>query len=188
MTEFNGATGATATDPQPAPAEPVDTGGVSMLDRLRQSVADAAAVREDWVHEIKRTGVRLTCDANISAEDFQRWQRAAMPRQPGRRNQVRVPDPTTMRREVLSARAIIATCMQIEIKGDGDTWSVLLNPASKEPMVLDDQELLRSFGVPDPIEMVRKLFVRDSDLLNAGEELLDAAGFMGEDDDESDPT
>jgi hypothetical protein len=55
-------------------------------------------------------------------------------------------------------------------------------------VALDDSFLLTRFGVPDPIELLRKLFVRDADLMNAGEELLTVAGFMGGDDDESDPT
>jgi hypothetical protein len=72
--------------------------------------------------------------------------------------------------------------------GSDDEYHQIVNPQTREPVALDDSFLLTRFGVPDPIELLRKLFVRDADLMNAGEELLTVAGFMGGDDDESDPT
>jgi len=71
--------------------------------------------------------------------------------------------------------------------GSDDKYHPIVDPRTREHVALDDSSLLTQFGVPDPIELLRKLFVRDADLMNAGEELLTVAGFMGGDD-ESDPT
>lgn len=162
--------------------------GMSALDQLRQRVTDAAAVREHWVHEIRRTGVRLTCDTNIEASDFQKWQSAALPRV-SKRGPQRMPDVTKMRRELVAARAILGSCVLVEMKGSDGAYREVKNPRTQEPLLLDDREFLTAFSVPDPVELVRKLFVRDSDLMIAGEDLLTAAGFMGGDeDDEADPT
>ncbi len=178
------AAGAPAPEPE---VEGTDL-GMSALDQLRQRVNDAAAVKEHWVHEIRRTGVRITCDTNIEAADFQRWQTAALPRV-SKRGPQRMPDVTKMRRELVSARAILGTCVLVEMKGSDGTYREVTNPRTREPLMLNDPEFLTAFSVPDPIELVRKVFVRDSDLMLAGEDLLTAAGFMGgDDDDEADPT
>lgn len=188
MTTFDGSTtGATRPAPEPDP-DVEDTGvGVSALELLRARVAEAAEVREDWVHEIRRTGVRITCDTNIEASDQQRWMSSALPRT--KRGSRQAPDITKLRREIMGARAIIGSCTQIELRGHDEQYRVVKDPTSGEPLVLDSPELLRSFGVPDPVELLRKLFVRDADMMNAGEDLLTAAGFLGGDDgDEVDPT
>lgn len=191
MTMFDGSTtteSLTADSASPpgnvSDVNSVDT-GVNALERLRERVAQANQVRELWVHEIKRTGVRLTCDTNVEGTDYQRWLSGALPKQ-SRRGRGS-PDVTKMRRELLSARAIIDTCTLVEMQGKDGDYIPIVNPQTHEPVTLDDSYLLTRFGVPDPIELLRKLFVRDADLMNAGEDLLTTAGFMG-DDDESDPT
>ena len=193
MTVFDGSTaGSPAVDSAPQPGNVPDVNstdpGVDALEQLRERVAAANEVREVWVHEIKRTGVRLTCDTNIDGTDYQRWLNGALPKTT-RRGRGTAPDVTKMRRELLSARAIIDTCVLVEMMlGSDDEYIQIVNPQTREPVALDDSFLLTRFGVPDPIELLRKLFVRDADLMNAGEELLTVAGFMGDDDDESDPT
>ena len=192
MTVFDGSTtaGSPAVDSAPPPGNVPDVNsidpGVSALEQLRERVTAANEVREVWVHEIKRTGVRLTCDTNIDGPDYQRWLNGALPKQT-RRGRGAAPDVTKMRRELLSARAIIDSCVQVDMLGSDNKYHPILDPQTREYVALDDSSLLTQFGVPDPIELLRKLFVRDADLMNAGEELLTVAGFMG-DDDESDPT
>ena len=193
MTVFDGSTtaGGPAVDSAPPPGNVPDVNsidpGVDALEQLRERVTAANEVREVWVHEIKRTRVRLTCDTNIDGTDYQRWLNGALPKTT-RRGRGAAPDVTKMRRELLSARAIIDSCVQVEMLGSDDEYHQIVNPQTREPVALDDSFLLTRFGVPDPIELLRKLFVRDADLMNAGEELLTVAGFMGGDDDESDPT
>ena len=192
MTTFDGSTtaGSPAVDSAPPPGNVPDVNstdlGVDALEQLRERVAAANEVREVWVHEIKRTGVRLTCDTNIDGTDYQRWLNGALPKQT-RRGRGAAPDVTKMRRELLSARAIIDSCVQVDMLGSDNKYHPILDPQTREYVALDDSSLLTRFGVPDPIELLRKFFVRDADLMNAGEELLTVAGFMGGDD-ESDPT
>ena len=192
MTVFDGSTtaGNPAVDPAPQPGNVPDMSstdtGVSALEQLRERVVAANEVREVWVHEIKRTSVRLTCDTNIEGPDYQRWLNGALPKQT-RRGRGGTPDVTKLRRELLSARAIVDTCVLVEMLGSDGEYIQIVNPQTREPVALDDSFLLTRFGVPDPIELLRKFFVRDADLMNAGEDLLTIAGFMGGDD-ESDPT
>jgi len=191
MTVFDGSTaGSPAVDSAPPPGNVPDVNstdlGVDALEQLRERVAAANEVREVWVHEIKRTGVRLTCDTNIDGTDYQRWLSGALPKTT-RRGRGTAPDVTKMRRELLSARAIIDSCVQVDMLGSDNKYHPILDPQTREYVALDDSSLLTRFGVPDPIELLRKFFVRDADLMNAGEELLTVAGFMGGDD-ESDPT
>ena len=193
MTVFDGSTTAPSaiTGPPTSGPEPEVEGadlGMSALDQLRARVTEATAVREVWVHEIERTGVRLTCDTNIEAALHQKWISGSLPRQ-SRRSRGGSPDVTKLRRDLLSARAIVDTCVLVEMKGSDGAYREVKNPNTGEPLLLEDSYFLTAFGVPDPIELVRKLFVRDADLMNAGEALLDAAGLMGGgDEDESDPT
>lgn len=186
---FDGST-PTGADARPAD-EPDMMGpedlGLSALDQLRERVATAAAEREEWVHEIPKVGVRITCDANIDAQDHQRWVATSMPRPPKGRGRPINPDPMKMRRDVLSARAILHQCVGIELRGADGKFRPMLSPTTQAPLVLEDQEFLRAFGVPDPIELMRRLFVRDADLIKAGQDLLRAAGYMDDDDDEDEP-
>lgn len=192
---FDGSSGAPAVGVQPGHqgdadlgvGEEVDLDGpVSTLDLLRQRVEEREAeAAEEWVHEIRGIGIRIVCDTNVDHADYQAWLKAAAPRSQRRRGAL---DPTDVDQLAISARAIAKQCLRLEIEEQRNpgTWNPMTSKKTHEVLLLTDDEMLRTFNCMDPIALLRKLFPRDSDLLNAGQDLLQAAGYMDRDDD-SDP-
>lgn len=176
-----------------APHAPVDDTDTfvpdSLLDQIAAEVADRdEEYAEPWLYQIPRTSLRLVCDPRIENDDYQRWIRQSMPHSGKNRRGPRNPSITDMNQLLMSARAIIATNLRIDVlhKPTGE-WRPLMH--NGEELVLDSDPLMQKFGAMDPIVLLRKLFGRDSDLIDAGQELLAAAGYLDSGDgDEEDPS
>lgn len=187
------ANGAVA-QPMAAPQSPSTGGGFedftpdTLLDQIAAEVAERDEdYAEPWVKQIPRTSLRLVCDPRIENEDYQRWIRQSMPHGGKNRRGPRNPSITDMNQLMMSARAIIATNIRIDVlhKPTGE-WRPLMH--NGEEMVLDSDPLLHKFGAMDPIVLLRRLFGRDADLIDAGQELLSAAGYLDGDGDDEDPS
>jgi hypothetical protein len=199
MTEFDGSSSGPnnattyATDNVPAaeamrfgPA--LDDSPASMLDVLRDRVEQRDVADADpWVHEIPKVGVRLVCDPRIDNADYQRWVKAAMAKTRTARRGRSNANAMDLDQLALSARAITATNIRVEIKRQGDEWVAISDGASADALNLEDAAMLRAFGVMDPTSLLRKLFGRDAAVINAGQELLAAAGYLDGDDEDDDP-
>jgi hypothetical protein len=196
MFDGSSGTGGSATSTVPAernhepPPEAVEFGQVadddapmSMLDLLRDRVVERETAEvEPWEHEIAKVGIRLICDPTIEDADYRRWVRAALPRTKGRRP--RQPGALDIDQLALSARAIIATNTRVDVQ-TRTGWRPVTDPADPaNVLTLDDPPMLRVFNVMDSVSLLRKLFGRDADVINAGQELLAAAGYLDSDDDD----
>ncbi|MBC8092502.1 MAG: hypothetical protein H7Y15_11295 [Pseudonocardia sp.] len=160
----------------------------SLLDQLRDEVTQRdEAIALPWRHRIRGTNFSLVCDPDIDNEDYQRWVKASMPKTKNRR---RTPGVADMDQLALSSRAIVSANIGLDVlvRDTEDTWRSITAPGSDEPLTIDSPELLATFNVMDPIALLRKLFGRDAALVDAGQELLSAAGYMGDEDDDEDPT
>lgn len=173
--------------PPAAAAEAFTPGEVtpdSLLDQLRERVAERdEAEPSEWFKEIPGIGVRLVCDPDIEADDYQRWLKQARPRGKGGRRAANV-GPMDLDQFALSVRALTATNVRLEIKR-GAQWRPMTG-AQGGVLDLESRELLDTFGVMDSASALRKLFGRDARIIDAGQELLTEAGYLGGDDDDDD--
>lgn len=175
--------------PQAGYAPPADDDADSLLDTLFEQVGqrDNAEDAEPWVYRIKDTRFRVVCDPDIEYSDFQRWMKSSRP-QGKKARRTGGGDASDIDQVTLSALAIINQNLRIEVlkKDTVDDWYEWRHNGA--PVTVDSPLLLQRFGVMDPVSALRRLFGRDGRLIDAGQDLLEKSGMMGEDDDESDPT
>jgi hypothetical protein len=168
----------------------------SILDELRADIESRDAVDvEPWRHRIKDTRVRLACNPDIENDAYQRWFKLSLPRKGNGRQRQQNIGPADLDQLTMSAYALIESNLQVELlrKGADDrddaNW-VPIRGESGDLLTLADNELQRTFNTMDAIALTRKLFGRDAYLIDAGQDLLAAAGYGGDVDteDESNPT
>jgi len=153
----------------------------TLLDQLRARVDERDQTEDrEWTCEVPKVGIRLVCDPVIDNADFQRWMKSASTRAGRRRGAT--PGPMDLDQLQLSSRALVATCLRLEIKRDGD-WTPMTGKDGGL-LTLESPEVLRTFGVMDPVALLKKLFGRDARVIDSGQELLAAAGYLGGDEDE----
>ena len=174
-----------APPPPPAAAEPVGLAGLSALDALDAQIQerDEEESTTTPVEIPGLEGVRLLCSTVVPYEDYQRWQKAAIP--PADRRKKRI-NGLSMSQMVLTCMVLRNTCEAIEHLV-GDQWQPMLG-TDGEPFTLESDELLRRYGIIDPDLFVKRLFGRDPAVLAAGETVMKASGWLEDDDDDADPT
>lgn len=161
-----------------------DFPATSLLDQVAQQVQTRdVEYAEPWEKRIPDTGLMLVCDRNFEHDQFERWRRLATPKPKGMRGRQMAAD--NMNQLLMSARALVETNVAVKVldRASGE-WRVLRH--GDEDLTLDSKPLMDKFGAIDPIVLVRRLFGRDAKVIEAGMELLEAAGYG--DEDESDPT
>jgi hypothetical protein len=195
-TTFDGSSGPSPA-PRSTPAAPAPTGEATawgatldadapdaLLDQLRARVEERnEADPQEWTKEVPKVWIRLVCDPDIENGDFQRWTNQAMPRKG--RTRGRAANPMAMDQLALAARALTATNIRLELKGDSG-WRPMTG-RDGDVLTLESDELLRTFNVMDSTSVLRKLFGRDARVIDAGQELLAEAGYLGDDTDPDDP-
>jgi hypothetical protein len=179
----------------PAAVEPDDAPGVSALELLRE-VVEHREEGEPWVRVLPGGDVRVTCHTDVPYTQFQRWQRAAMGMngKGGRRARGGQVDVTRIDQFLMATSALLHCGEMIEVRNrrvkdaaaDG-AWITVTDPHSGARLSFDDQAVLTMFRTPDPRSLLVKLWGRESDVISAGMDLLDACGHLGADD-EPDPT
>ena len=197
MTEFDGSTGSVLTDDHSSNGRPPaddDGGGMSALEQLRGIVEDREE-SEPWERVLPGGNIRITCGTDVPSSEFQRWQRAAMGATNRRGRRSGNVDVTRMDQFLLASTALIRCCEKVEVrnrkvaKASADGAWIIVTGRDGAPLALDDQEMLDTFRTPDARSLVTKLWGRDSDVITAGIELLEACGWVpgDEDPDDMDP-
>jgi hypothetical protein len=192
-TPFDGSTPRPADSPPatdayaapPAAAESVELSGLSALDALDAQIQERDEEEESTtlVEIPGLDGVRLVCSTVVPYDDYQRWQKAAIP--PADRKKKRL-NGLSMSQMVLACMVLRNTCEAIEHRV-GKQWQPMLG-TDGEPFTLESDELLRRYGIIDPDLFVKRLFGRDPAVLAAGETVMKASGWLEDDDDDTDPT
>jgi hypothetical protein len=182
---FDGTSGQLGYEPA---AEPAYTDGPkyddreaapSMLDALVSQVnqQETEAPLEVRLSIPNVQGVRIVCRRDVSFEEFEGWQKLAIPRDK-RKN----PSPLDVKQNVLTMLAITQTAKYLELFQDGE-WRPVTNNAGD---VLDftSRELMSQFNQLQPQGLVRKLFGEKNEghMIRAGMKVIAAAGFSTEDD------
>lgn len=169
------------------------TGGPSTLDMLRAAAdQEAAALAEEEEREpivLYSPGktIRLVCEHIHAQKQIQSAQRAALPKAERRKAQ---PSLLQMDITAVHARLISEQALRVELLRDSDGAYATVTGTDNEPLDFTDPQLLTSFGTADALAAVRRIFVRDNFLLQAGQQLLDESGWgdaLGEGDEDDPP-
>ena len=186
MTVFD-ATMPDTPEATPLPPEESVSPALSSLDLLRARVSDKATQELDDPQIAVETpdgGFRIVCSTDISHENLQRWQRAALP--PAQRRSASV-SPLDLNQLVFATRVLVGSWKEIQVRGtDGETWETIRDT---QGTVLGpkDKVLLDALGVLSSDLVIKKLFGRDSDVIRTSREVLSAAGWGDEVDNADDP-
>lgn len=153
-----------------------DTGGagqapLSTLEELQAALtqAEVAADEEFLPLELFSPGevIRLTCSTDLDQKDLKRLQLAALPLEARRK---RIPDLKKLSEVAMYAGIIGEQTLTIAIRQSDGTYKDL-------PGGFDDPATLTAFGAAEPSVAVRRVFVKDAYVLNAGAELMEACGY-----------
>lgn len=172
------------------PVEPV----LDTLAMLGQAAAQQVPIEEEFVEVPGDVGIRLVCLPDISARQLQTWQQRALPKH--MRNATNV-SPLSMDSLVLAVATLVNTLLRVEVRDakDRTLWHPVCDPADGRPLGFNDNALLATFGAMDAVTALKKIFVRESDVVRASRQVMNASGW-GEDkvltdadvDDGSDPS
>lgn len=178
-------------DAYPTEPEMLETPGpgIDTLTMLGQAVAEQTKAEPETV-EIPGIPLRLVCSTEIESKQLTNWQRRALPPQLRNASQV---SPLMMDQSIFHTSVLVNTCQRVEVKArNGDTWQVITD-TDGNVLTLKDKAVWAQLGALDSATAVKKMFARDSDLLRAGQQVLDAAGWtenrmFGTDEEDEDPT
>lgn len=155
----------------------------SGLDALQAALSEEVRLDNLHLRVPRRPTLRIIVDPNIDGEQFQRWQRSAMI---GKSKSIANAQYDSVK---LCAVVLANTMVGLEVrdKETGEYAEVrdenggaftFQNPALRH-MLIGDKE------VPSGTVLVRKLFGNDGDLLGAAGQVIEAAGYGDNDDEES---
>lgn len=176
MSTFDSTRGTVETDESPQAFNlGEDANPLSPLAMLR-SMADEAYDFPDLVVENPTRHMRLTLRTRIENAEVTRWRRAGLPSSKGNRGGM--PDLSRLDTYVMFARAIVDTCVQLEIRPDDKRDYQVIRDTDGEPLTLKDPALLSALSCADPMTAVRKIFAQsEPHVIRAGGELLRQAGY-----------
>lgn len=188
---FDASTSHPPADDFTADPEVGDANGVGTLDMLGQAVAERIEAEPETV-EVPGIPLRLVCSTDIPSKRLSSWQRRALP--PQKRNSAQV-SPFDLDPAVFNTAVLIGTCQRVEVRrkgGDEHSWRAIA-ASDGTLLTLADKAVQERLGALDSAGAVKRLFPRDSDLVRAGQQVLDAAGWTektmyGVDDEDADPT
>jgi hypothetical protein len=161
--------------------EPVDE-GLDTLDLLEQAAeqkAKAEAEIKPEVVDIPGVGLRLLCETNIPSKRLTSWQRKALP--PRLRNVSEV-SPLAMDQAIFNSTVLVNTCTAVQVlrkggQADNEADWRTVTDTDGEVCTLASKPVWEKLKVLDSATAVKKLFPRDAELLRAGQQVLDAAGW-----------
>ncbi len=137
--------------------------------------------------DVPGLGWRLVCDITFPYTKYMEWQAQALPR--NQRNARRGPNLLKLNQTDLALNVLFNTCVEIQYERSNGEWETLAGPDGT-PLLPTSDILLRKFGVVDPRMFLRRLFGvdREARLVEASQKVAAKAGWIDDDDDESDPT
>jgi hypothetical protein len=183
-TDFDGSSGGTQAPSALIPGAK-DT-GFSTLSLLKQTVADRIEIEPVTV-TVPGGRIRLTCHTDIPEKDLRRWQKASLPREMRRGREAQNATPLDSSQLVLAVAVLVYSTITIEVLGKGDEWMVVEHDGV--PLSLDHDAVLSAFNALDTTSALVTIFGRESDIIQASQEVLAASGWTGENGgrDEGDP-
>jgi hypothetical protein len=153
-------------------AEPV----LDTLAMLGQAAAQQVPIKEEVVDVPGDVGIRLVCLPDISSRQLQTWQQRALPKH--MRNSPNV-SPLSMDSLVLAVATLVNTLLRVEVRDakDRTLWHPVCDPTDGRPLGFNDNALLATFGAMDAVTALKKMFVRESDVVRASKQVMDASGW-----------
>lgn len=186
MTSFDATTASHEPWPQaPAPSlsEPQMT-GLDTLSLLKTSVAERVEI-EPLTLTVPGGRIRLVCKPDIPEKDLRRWQRASLPAHLRKSGSASALDQNQL---VIAGLVLTFATERIEVRDahDDELWHTVEKDG--EPLDLNSDQVLRLFNAMDPQYLLVTIFRRESDVIQASQKVLAAAGWTGENGgDEEDP-
>lgn len=162
------------------PASEAEPPTVSTLDELR-SAGEEVDEREPITEVNPRKRIRLTMRTDFEQKDIQRWQFKALPAK--HREQLNrrggQPNLSLLDPIVMYALAIAETTVQVEVRSrTTGEFTVVVDENTGDLLTFADPALRKVIGGIDVVTAVKRAFNRsDPAMLEAGQRLLDAAGF-----------
>lgn len=175
MTTFD-ATAQQGQPPQPlvptAPAEPV----LDTLAMLAQAAAQQVPIEPEFVEAPGDVGIRLVCLPDIASRQLQGWQKRALPKHMRDASNV---SPLSMDSLVLAVATLVNTLLRVEVRDarDRDLWHPVVDPTDGRPLGFNDNALLATFGAMDAVTALKKIFGRESDIVRASRQVMNASGW-----------
>lgn len=183
---FDGESGGvqvTGEQPDMVTLEP-EPSGLGGLDLLERAMSEAEETPDLYPVPLpKLDGIRLMVDIVIDGKDWGKWQILSLPA-PQRKNP-RKANPADMDQALLSRIVISKTAKHLEYRDSNGQWHPIVG-RDGIPLGLDSDELLDRFKILSERELVNKLFSkRDAWIIRAGQNILAAAGYGDEADEEN---
>ena len=148
-----------------------DQAPLSTLEELQAALeqAELAAEEEFPPLDLFSPGevIRLTCSTDLDQKDLKQLQLAAIPLEARRK---RIPDLKKLNEVTMYAGIIGKQTLTIAIKRPDGSYRIL-------PGGFDDPATLTAFGAAETSVAVKRIFVKDAYVLNAGAELMEACGY-----------
>lgn len=192
MTTFDATTSAQPSHPPqggraPVPQRAPDS-GLSTLSLLTQTVAERIEIEPTTI-TVPGGRIKLVCYTNIPERDLRKWQRASL--SPDKRKGPGAATATALDQDqlVIAVAVLVYTVIRIDVLArDNESWLTVEH--DEEPLTLQDDAVLTAFGAIDTTTALVKIFGRESDIIRASQEVLQASGWSGENggDNEDDPS
>lgn len=159
----------------PAVAAPEPELVVDSLSLLRGALAEhqAEAPPPPVVIDVPGGRFRLHCTTEITSAEVTQWQRKSLP--PKLRNSPKI-SPLHVNQRILNATILAETTVYMEVRRSSDGSWHTVEDARGQALTFSDG-LPQALGTLDAESALKMLFRRDADLLAAGQQVLDAAGF-----------
>lgn len=153
---------------EPVQAPTTKSGLVSVYDQLRSELSKPATTSKSLTLKIPaRPGIEVKFDTNLPLEKLDRWRTAA-----ARKNRKGEIDVLYFNRIIL-----VSQCVGIIFNGEE------VRNEQGEALTFRSQDFIESLNALDHYGAVQALYDRDADILRAGSEVLEAAGYGDEDED-----
>lgn len=193
MTAFDGTTAERAPQAlaSAAPAYPADTyhpdTGLSTLSLLTQTVADRVDIEEHTV-AVPGGRIKLVCHTDIPERSLRKWQRASLPPEKRKGQGASTATALDQNQLVMAVSVLVHTVIRIEVLArDNETWLTVEH--DDEPLTLANEAVLSAFRAIDTTSALITIFGRESDIIRASQEVLQACGWSGENGaDDEDPS
>lgn len=118
-----------------------------------------------------RNNFAVRYDTDLEMQQLDRWRKASTP------NRKRPNDIDSL---LLAQHVLTGACVGIVRNGE------LVKSPSGETLDFRSEAVLSSLGVLDPHAAIKKLYTKDAYIISASNDVIAAAGFGEEDDDEED--
>jgi hypothetical protein len=144
----------------------------SVYDQLRKELSRPTDVPKHVILKVPaRPNISVKYKTDVALEQLDRWRVAA------RKNKKR----DTLDVREFNSLILVSQCVGILFDGEE------VEDENGDAITFRTQEFIESLGALEAKGAIKALYDRDADILRAGAEILKAAGYDDEEDDEEDP-